>query len=129
MALDIKAMVNPRVLEATKYNMKHVTICWQHEGKLQRAMSNESAYPPLESVQAAVRDIVSKANWYPEDVSECMSLREQLAAYASLRPENVTLGNGSMELLDILFQTFIAQPGVDEVIMPAPDYTPYSILL
>ncbi|MBL7064559.1 MAG: histidinol-phosphate transaminase [Anaerolineae bacterium] len=127
MALDIKAIVNPRVLEATKYNMKHVTICWQHEGKLQRAMSNESAYPPLESVQAAVRDIVSKANWYPEDASECMSLREQLAAYASLRPENVTLGNGSMELLDILFQTFIAQPGVDEVIIPAPDYTPYSL--
>ncbi len=127
MELDVKTLVNPRALEATKYNMKHVTVCWEHDGELQRAMSNESAYPPLESVQQAIRDIASKANWYPEDASECMSLREKLAAYTSLRPENITLGNGSMELLDILFQTFIAQPGVDEVIMPVPDYTVYSI--
>lgn len=124
---NIETMINPRVLAAPKYNMKHVTVCWENDGLLQRAMANESAYPPLESVQAAIRDIASKVNWYPEDASECISLREKLAAYTLLRPENITLGNGSMELLDVLFQTFVSQPGVDEVVMPAPDYTAYSI--
>lgn len=127
MTLNVEKLVNPRALEATKYDMKHVTVCWEHDGEIQRAMSNESAYSPLESVQAAIRDIAAKANWYPEDASECAPLRDKLAAYTSLQRENVTLANGSMELLDILFQTFISQPGVDEVILVAPDYTAYSI--
>jgi histidinol-phosphate aminotransferase len=127
MTLDVKRLVNPRALEAAKYDMKHVTVCWERDGKIQRAMSNESAYAPLESVQAAIRNIAPKVNWYPEDASECISLRQKLAAYTSLQPENVTLGNGSMELLDILFQTFIGLPSSDEVIIVAPDYTPYSI--
>jgi histidinol-phosphate aminotransferase len=124
---DPQDAINPRVLQVAKYDMKHIALCWEREGVLQRAMSNESAYPPLESVRAAIRDVASKANWYPEDASECVSLRERLASYASVQPENVTLSNGSMELLDTLMQTFIGKPGTDEVIMPAPDYTAYSI--
>ncbi len=127
MSFDLKKTLNPRVLTAPKYDLKHVSVCWEHEGELMRVLSNESAYPPLESVQAAICDIASKGNWYPEDPSQCMPLREKLAAYTSLQPENITLGNGSMELLDVLFQMFIAEPGADEVIMPAPDYTAYSI--
>jgi histidinol-phosphate aminotransferase len=127
MTINVEKLVNPRALQATKYSQEHVTVCWEHDGEIQRAMSNESAYSPLESVQAAIRDIAGKVNWYPEDASECASLRDKLAAYTSLQRENVTLANGSMELLDILFQTFIAQPGTDEVILVAPDYTAYSI--
>jgi histidinol-phosphate aminotransferase len=104
-----------------------VAVCWQHEGELLRALSNESAYSPLASVQRAICDVASKANWYAEDACECVELREKLAEYTSLQPENITLGNGSMELLDILFHTFIGEPGADEVIMPAPDYSAYTI--
>jgi histidinol-phosphate aminotransferase len=125
--IDTKALVNPRVVKAVKYDMKHIAVCWEHDGELHRAMSNESAYPPLESVQAAIRNIASKVNWYPEDASQCLSLREKLATYTSLDAENITLGNGSMELLDILYLTFIGHPGTDEVVMVAPDYTAYSI--
>ncbi len=127
MKTNIKTLINPRVLKTAKYNMKHVTVAWEHDGEIQRAMANESAYPPLESVQAAIRNSASKVNWYAEDASECLSLREKLAAYTSLQPENITLTNGSMELLDILFQTFIAPPDEDEVIIITPDYTAYSI--
>jgi histidinol-phosphate aminotransferase len=127
MTVDLKKLVNPIALAANRYNMEHVAISWEHEGKIQRMMANESAYPPLESVQAAIRGVAAKANWYAEDASECLSLRSKLAAYASVHPENITLGNGSMELFDILFHTFLAQPGLDEIIIVAPDYTAYSI--
>lgn len=127
MEFDLEAAVNPRVLSASKYDMKLVTTCWRHEKDVLRAMSNESPYLPLESVQEAVRSVANKINWYPEDAAESKSLRTELASYASLSPENVSLANGSMQLLDLLLQIFIAQPGTDEVILPAPDYTPYPI--
>jgi len=31
-----------------------------------------------------------------------------------------------VELIDLLFRIFVWQPGFDEVIMPAPEYSPYA---
>jgi histidinol-phosphate aminotransferase len=124
---SIQSLLNPRVRATPEYDQKHVTICWNNEGAIRRVMSNESSYAPLDSVQQAIRDIASKANWYPEDPTYASRLRQKLADYASVQPENVTLGNGSMELLDLIFMTFIANPGIDEVIMPAPDYSAYAV--
>jgi histidinol-phosphate aminotransferase len=70
---------------------------------------------------------IAKANWYPEDVNYALSLRQKLANYVGLNAENITLGNGSTELLDLLFQTFLKNPGQDEIILPAPDYAAYPI--
>ena len=124
---ELRDFVNPRVLEIPEYDQKHVTFCWKNEGKIQRLMSNESSYPPMRVVQEAIKKTVSKANWYAEDADYAMSLRSKLASYTGLKPENITLGNGSMELLDLIFQTFIANPGVDQMILPAPDYSAYPI--
>lgn len=124
---ELRDFVNPRVLEIPEYDQKHVTLCWQNEGKIQRLMSNESSYPPMRAVQKAIKKTVSKANWYAEDANYAMSIRSKLAFYTGLKPENITLGNGSMELLDLMFQTFIANPGVDQIVLPAPDYSAYPI--
>jgi len=122
-----RKMVNPRVLEVPEYDQKHVTVCWKQEPRIQRLMSNESSYEPLGNVQQAINEVASKVNWYPEDADYALELRERLAEYTGLSPENVTLGNGSMEILDLLFQTFIVERGRDEVLMPAPDYSAYPI--
>lgn len=126
MALDIRSLINPRALDLPEYDQKHVTISWQNEGRVQRLMSNESSYAPLESVQNAIRNYASKANWYPEDANYLVKFREKLAAYTGTAAENITVGNGSMELLDLVFQTLIGNLGVDEVIMPSPDYSAYT---
>lgn len=125
MRLEIKELVNPQALDLPEYDQIHVTLCWQNEAIL-RLMSNESSYIPLDSVQKALRDNLSKVNWYPEDANYVQRLRTQLAKYTDVKTENITIGNGSMELLDLLFQTFIAKPGVDQIIMPVPDYTAYT---
>ena len=125
MSLDIKKLVNPRTLNLPEYDQIHVTICWQNAG-IQRLMSNESSYVPLESVQKAIRDFSSKVNWYPEDGNYALKLRTQLAGYTDTKMDNITIGNGSMELLDLLFQTFITRPGEDQILIPAPDYTAYT---
>ena len=61
MTIDMEKVVNPRVRAATEYNMQHFTVAWQRAEELSRAMANEFPYPPLKSVQAAIRDIVTKA--------------------------------------------------------------------
>jgi len=127
MNIDMRQFINHRVLEVPEYDQKHITTCWQREGQLLRLMSNESSYKPIEEVQTAIKQIASKVNWYAEDVSYAKSLRKKLADYTNVKPENITLGNGSMELLDLMFMTFCTNPGIDQIIIPAPDYSAYPI--
>jgi histidinol-phosphate aminotransferase len=127
MGNNIISLLNPRILDLPEYDQKHITICWQKDGLIERLMSNESSYEPLPCVQKALQKYIAKANWYPEDVNYALSLRQKLANYVGLNAENITLGNGSTELLDLLFQTFLKNPGQDEIILPAPDYAAYPI--
>lgn len=119
------SQVNPRVFDLPEYDQVHVTLCWQNEGFFQRLMSNESSYPPLPSVQEALRAFIAKANWYPEDANYTASFRAKLAGYTGVEQANITLGNGSMELLDLILQTFMVRHGTDQIIIPAPDYSAY----
>jgi histidinol-phosphate aminotransferase len=125
MELKFKDRVNQRIFDVPDYDQGHVTECWKNP-EIVRAMSNESNYAPAEFVQKAIQEAASKANFYAEDPSYALSLREKLAAYGSVKAENVTLGNGSIELLDLLFQIFVNEPGKDEAILLQPDYSAYA---
>jgi len=122
--MKLKEIINPRVFEIPDYDQGHVTKCWQNPS-IRRQMSNESNYAPIEAVQKAICEAGKVANYYAEDPTYAISLREKLAAYSSVKAENVALGNGSIELLDLIFQIFMAEPGVDEAIMLQPDYSAY----
>ncbi len=122
--MKLKEIINPRVFEIPDYDQGHVTKCWQNPS-IRRQMSNESNYAPIEAVQKAICEAGKVANYYAEDPTYALSLRGKLAAYSSVKAENVALGNGSIELLDLIFQIFMAEPGVDEAIMLQPDYSAY----
>lgn len=122
--MNLKEIVNQRIFEIPDYDQAHVTKCWQ-DATIRRQMSNESNYAPIEAVQKAICDAGKDANYYAEDPTYALSLREKLAAYASVKAENVALGNGSIEVLDLIFQIFMAEPGVDEAILLQPDYSAY----
>lgn len=124
MKYPIEKLINPRAIGIPEYDQIHVTRCWQNE-RLRRLMSNESSLAPLPRVQEAIHRFADRVNWYPEDPNYALKLRSSLAEYTGTQPENITLTNGSMELLDLLFQTFIARPGVDRIILLAPDYSAY----
>ena len=122
--MNLKEIVNPRLFEIPDYDQAHVTRCWQ-DPTIRRQMSNESNYAPIEAVQKAICEAAKDANYYAEDPTYALSLREKLAAYASVKTENVALGNGSIEVLDLIFQIFMTKPGVDEAILLQPDYSAY----
>lgn len=122
--MNLKEIVNPRIFEIPDYDQVHVTKCWQ-DATIRRQMSNESNYAPIEAIQKAICEAGEHANYYAEDPNYAMSLREKIATYASVKAENVALGNGSIEVLDLIFQIFMADPGNDEVILLQPDYLAY----
>ncbi len=122
--MNFKDIVNPRLFDVPDYDQIHVTRCWQ-DPSIRRQMSNESNYAPIPAVQEAIKSVADKANYYAEDPSYALALRQKLADYAHVKPENVALGNGSIELLDLLFQVLMSKPGEDEAVLVQPDYSAY----
>ena len=64
-------------------------------------------------------------NRYPDPYHR--DLRREIARIRGVTPEQVFPGNGSDEILDLLFRTF-CEPGRDEVILQPPTYGMYGVL-
>jgi len=88
--------------------------------------SNENPFPISENVKAALlREIESgPMQKYPDPSAR--TLREKLAAKHSQSPENFIIGNGSDEILSILFRCLLED---EEVVVTAnPTYSLYPVL-
>lgn len=85
---------------------------------------NESRYPPSPRAVRAMADAAAKVHLYPESTS--LGLRCAAAEVYGVDAAEVMAGNGSDEILRILFQT-CCDPG-DEVVAFYPSYTYYATL-
>lgn len=63
-------------------------------------------------------------NRYPDPMQ--WELKQKLAAIKKINPESILLGNGSDEVIDLLFRAF-CKPGVDQVIVLPPTYGMYKV--
>lgn len=81
----------------------------------------EVPYPPSPKVVAALQDFAAHCNRYPQDLS--YDVIQRIAAYASVQPEQVIVGNGSDDLIELLVKAFV-QPG-EEVLIPVPSFFVY----
>lgn len=63
-------------------------------------------------------------NRYPDPLQ--WELKKKLAVYKGVAPEQIFLGNGSDEAIDLIFRTFCT-PGVDEVSAISPTYGMYEV--
>lgn len=64
-------------------------------------------------------------NRYPDPLQK--ELREELAQLRGVAPESILLGNGSDEILDLLFRAF-CRPGTDRVLYFTPTYGMYRVI-
>jgi histidinol-phosphate aminotransferase len=93
-------------------------------GDVIKLASNEAHFGPLPSALAAVEGAARTANRYPDDAAT--ALREALAEHYSVEPEQVLLGNGSVELCRMaMFATYDAG---DEVVFGWPSFEAYPVL-
>ncbi|HUV15194.1 MAG TPA: aminotransferase class I/II-fold pyridoxal phosphate-dependent enzyme [Pelolinea sp.] len=117
--------VSQAVHNSKLYNLGHFHEAWENPD-VRRLMGNELLYPPSPQVIEAVQSMIPYINYYPEDAPTNKKLLTALADYVGIEGGSdwITLGNGSMEIIDMLPHAFINQG--DEILLPAPDYSPYS---
>ena len=90
--------------------------------KIIRLNGNENPYGPSPVVAKALADFPN-FNHYPDP--EQRQLRQALSGYVGVDPERIIAGNGSDELIDMLFRMFIG-PG-DNIINLTPTFGMYSL--
>ena len=87
--------------------------------------TNENPYPSSPRVLAALREAVRpELRLYPDPLAT--RLRETAAALYGCEVEEVIAGNGSDDILTMIFRTFL--DAGDVIATPAPSYTLYNAL-
>lgn len=71
--------------------------------------SNENPLGPSPKAVAAMQEVLSYSNLYPDN--EASELQNKLAEFHTIRPENVLIGAGSTELINIIARTLL-KPGL-----------------
>lgn len=104
------------------YVSNHIELAWRNP-KLHRMMSNENPHTPSQKVLDAINKYAKLGNIYPDQGTV---LRTKIAEINNLEgPKNVIIGNGSSEIYDMLFRSFV-QPG-EEVIQHTPCFGIYKL--
>jgi histidinol-phosphate aminotransferase len=105
--VDIKTLVRENVLNLTPYS------CARDEFKGKNGVfmdANENPY--------------GKLNRYPDPYQK--ELKAAISDYKGIPEENIFLGNGSDEIIDLCFRVF-CKPGFDKVLTFTPTYGMYEV--
>ena len=127
--MNVQSLANPSVLTQPVYEpgkpIEDVAreLGLDPEGIIKLA-SNENPFGPSPLAVKAARTALSQGELYPD--GGCVVLRQKLAQKLALTPEQVVIGNGSNELLELLGRVFL-MPG-DEVVMGLPSFAVYKLV-
>jgi histidinol-phosphate aminotransferase len=86
--------------------------------------SNENPFGPSPKAAAAAKQAIDQGNLYPD--GGCFELRNRLARFHGLKPEQFVIGNGSNEVIEFLGHVFL-NPG-DDVVMGLPEFVVYKLV-
>lgn len=127
--MTLAALVNPSVLSQPVYEPgKPIEDVARELGLdpsgIIKLASNENPLGASPLGIAAASRALAQAELYPD--GGCVVLRQKLAARLAVTPEQVVVGNGSNEILELLGHVFL-RPG-DEVVMGAPAFIVYKLV-
>lgn len=112
----------PWVKGIKMYISPHIELAWR-EPELRRMMSNENPHQPSPKVLEAIVNYGKVANRYPD---QGLVVRAKIAEINGLDgPGNVMIGNGSSEVFDMIFRSFL-EPG-QEVVQHTPCFGIYRL--
>jgi len=86
--------------------------------------TNENPFPPLPAVISAVNAAATKLHLYPEPSSR--PLRESLSSHYGLKADSFLIGNGSDEILSLLFRLLLSTG--QRCLSSDPAYSLYPVL-
>lgn len=92
-------------------------------GRVIRLDRNENTAGCSPAVRSFLASAAPDLSFYPDVFAD--SLRRKLAARHGVAPEQILVGNGSFELINLISQVFL-NPG-DEVLFPDPSFEFYKV--
>lgn len=85
--------------------------------------SNESPYGPSPKVVKEIGREIGSIGLYPDPKAE--KLKRAVGRYVGAKPDSISIGNGSDELMELLCKAFV-DPG-DRVLIPTPTFSMYEL--
>ncbi len=85
--------------------------------------TNENPYPPSPKVAQAVAGEVEKLRLYPEPT--CLKLRTVIGERFELAADNIIIGNGSDNILDLITRCYVHDNSVGQTV---PSYSLYPVV-
>ena len=111
-SFDLQKIIRKNILALKPYTSARVEFTGTAQVYLD---ANENAFgSPLNKLY----------NRYPDPY--CTAIKEKLSAIKGVPPENIFVGNGSDEAIDILYR-MVCEPAVDNVIICSPTYGMYTV--
>lgn len=118
--------VNPDVLKIEPYKPGKPIEELQREKGLERIVklaSNENPLGPSPLALKALGEISTQLNRYPDGYG--FELKQALSKLWDVSPENLVLGNGSSEIIEMMVRLFV-RPG-KKVVLASPSFSIYEI--
>ncbi len=127
--MNFETLANPAVLTQPVYEPgKPIEYVARELGldpeTIIKLASNENPFGPSPKAVAAARTALEQAELYPD--GGCYELREKLAAVRGVGANQLVIGNGSNEIIELLGHVLL-RPG-DEVVMGAPAFVVYKLV-
>lgn len=116
--MKIEDLARPNVLDIEPYKPGKPI-----EPGFIKMASNESPLGPSIKAQEAIRKSIKNLSLYPEGSG--LILRETIARQWKVRPDNVILGNGSNEIIELILHAFLNEG--EEVITCRPSFLVYFL--
>jgi histidinol-phosphate aminotransferase len=121
-------LINPNVRELMPYKagrpVEEIQRLYNIE-KVIKLASNENPYPVPQYVTDAISGELANIHAYP--CSDSYYLRERIALYNGVKPENVVVGSGSVELIRMIAKTFLNAGKGDKVLTSDKTFVMYKI--
>ena len=116
---SLEKFITEKALNLAAYKAEHVSAPVSLH-------ANENPYPPSPELLNELRESLEmlELNRYPDPDGH--KLKARLSERLDTAPENLVLGNGSDELIQLLMQVF-CNPG-DRIAFPDPTFSMYSII-
>lgn len=86
--------------------------------------SNENALGPNPKILEVAKKTLSEIHRYPD--ASYTKAKQTLASHFKVQPNNISLGNGSNELIDMLIRVF-CEPNQDEILISQASFIAYKV--
>jgi histidinol-phosphate aminotransferase len=126
-SVPLTSLIVPHLTQLTPYQAGKPLEELERELGLTDAIklaSNENPLGPSPLALAAIRDTLENLHRYPD--SHAYYLKDDLARHLGLKPQQLILGNGSDEVLDLLVRALVPPGG--EVLSTAHTFLMYGLI-